>query len=49
MAENEAKQRISAQATDQQRESKADHILDSDCSLEELLERATALYARITA
>jgi dephospho-CoA kinase len=49
MAENEAKQRISAQATDQQRESKADHTLHSDCSLEELLERATALYARITA
>jgi dephospho-CoA kinase len=49
MAENEAKQRISAQATDQQREAKADHTLHSDCSLEELLERATALYARITA
>ena len=49
MAENEAKQRIAAQATDQQREAKADHTLDSDCSLEELLERATALYARITA
>jgi len=49
MTENEARQRIAAQATDQQRESKADHTLDSDCSLEELLERATALYARITA
>lgn len=49
MSEQEAKQRISAQATDAQREARADHVIDSDCSIEELLKRATELYARITA
>lgn len=49
MTENEAQQRIAAQATDSQREARADHVIDSNCSLDELLDRATDLYGRITA
>jgi dephospho-CoA kinase len=48
MGDNEARQRIAAQATDQEREARADYTLDSDCTLEELLQRATDLYALIT-
>lgn len=49
MTEQEARQRIAAQATDEQREARADHVIDSNCSIEELLKRASELYARITA
>lgn len=49
MSEQEAQQRIAAQATDSQREARADHVIDSNCSLDELLDRATDLYGRITA
>jgi dephospho-CoA kinase len=44
MTESEARSRIAAQATDQQREAVADLVIDSDCSLEELLQRADAAF-----
>lgn len=42
MTESEARSRVAAQATDQQREAVADLVIDSNCSLEELLQRADA-------
>ncbi len=44
MTESEARSRVAAQATDQQREAVADLVIDSNCSLEELLQRADAAY-----
>jgi dephospho-CoA kinase len=48
MSEQDARNRISAQATDQEREAVADYVLDSNCSLEELKVRAQRLFEEIT-
>lgn len=48
MTQEDAVRRISAQATDEQREELADLVIDSNCSLEELLARARAAYRTIT-
>jgi dephospho-CoA kinase len=47
MSEAEAKRRIEAQATDAQREAVADIVIDSNCSMEELIERADAVFESI--
>jgi dephospho-CoA kinase len=44
MTQAEARSRIAAQASDQEREAVADIVIDSNCSLEELLERADQVY-----
>lgn len=44
MTESEARSRIAAQATDSEREAVADIVIDSNCSLEELLNKADAIY-----
>jgi dephospho-CoA kinase len=44
MNEAEAISRISAQATDSQREAVADLVIDSNCSLEELIQKADEIY-----
>lgn len=44
MTESEARSRVAAQATDQQREAVADLVIDSNCSPEELLQRADAAF-----
>ena len=48
MTQEDAMRRISAQATDRQREELADLVIDSNCSLEELLTRAREAYRAIT-
>ncbi|MFZ9744099.1 MAG: dephospho-CoA kinase [Aquiluna sp.] len=48
MSEQDARNRISAQATDQEREAVADYVLDSNCSMEELKVRAQRLFEEIT-
>ena len=48
MTQEDAMRRISAQATDKQREELADLIINSNCSLEELLIRAREAYRTIT-
>lgn len=48
MTESEARTRIASQATDLQREAVADLVIDSNCSLDELLLRADEAYARLT-
>lgn len=48
MTQEDAMRRISAQATDKQREELADLIIDSNCSLEELLIRAREAFRTIT-
>ena len=42
---DDARSRIEAQATDAQRESLADTVIDSDCSLADLQSRANAVFA----
>ena len=44
MTEAEARSRIAAQATDMQREMVADLVIDSNCPLEELIQKADAIY-----
>ena len=44
MNEAEARSRIAAQATDSEREAVADLVIDSNCSLEELIQKADAIY-----
>lgn len=44
MTESEASSRIAAQASDSEREAVADIVIDSNCSLEELLQRADSVY-----
>ena len=44
MTEAEARSRIAAQATDIQREAVADLVIDSNCPLEELIQKADAIY-----
>jgi dephospho-CoA kinase len=48
MSEQDARNRISAQATDQKREAVADYVLDSNCSMGELKVRAQRLFEEIT-
>lgn len=48
LSEQDARQRISAQATDVSRESIADLVIDSNCTKEQLLERARSAYAELT-
>jgi dephospho-CoA kinase len=48
MSESEARRRMASQATDLQREAVADVVIDSNCSLEELLHRADQVYAQLT-
>lgn len=48
MSESEARKRIASQATDLQREAVADVVIDSNCSLDELLGRADEAYAQLT-
>ena len=44
MSEAEARSRISAQAKDSQREAVADIVIDSNCSLAELIQKADSIY-----
>jgi len=44
MTESEASSRIAAQASDPEREAVADIVIDSNCTLEELLQRADSVY-----
>jgi dephospho-CoA kinase len=44
MSEAEARSRISAQAKDSEREAVADIVIDSNCSLAELTQKADAIY-----
>jgi dephospho-CoA kinase len=44
-----AQARISSQASDAQREAAADYVIDSNCSMPELLARADAVWAELTA
>ncbi|CAB4538856.1 MAG: dephospho-CoA kinase [Actinobacteria bacterium] len=48
LSEQDARQRISAQASDVSRESIADLVIDSNCTKEQLLERARSAYAELT-
>ena len=40
--------RIRAQASDQEREAVADYVIDSNCSMEELIERVDAVFAELS-
>ena len=44
-----AQARLGAQASDSDREAVANHVISSDCSLEELIARADNLWAKLTA
>jgi len=44
MNETEARSRTAAQASDSEREAVADLVIDSNCSLEELIQKADAIY-----
>ena len=47
MTEEEAISRIRAQASDQEREAIADYVIDSDCSMEELMNRVDSVFAEL--
>jgi dephospho-CoA kinase len=47
MKEEEAKARISAQATDEQREAVADYVIKSDCSMDELHAQVDRLFHEV--
>jgi dephospho-CoA kinase len=49
MTEQAARARINAQSSDAERESIADTVISSDCSMEELMSRATSAYLELTA
>ena len=49
MAEDDARGRVAAQATDEQRRAMADEIIDNDGSLAELRSQVDAVWARLTA
>lgn len=49
MAEDEARRRVSAQATDEERLAMADEVIDASGTMEETLEQADALWDRLTA
>lgn len=48
LSEQDARQRISAQASDVSREGIADLVIDSNCTKEQLLERARSAYTELT-
>ena len=48
MSEQQAKERIAAQATDVQREAVADYVINSDCSMQELFDQVDRVYAEAT-
>ncbi|MFM1779304.1 MAG: hypothetical protein RIS51_449 [Actinomycetota bacterium] len=48
LSEAEARKRILSQATDSDREAVADYVIDSNCSLEELKQRAKVLWLELT-
>ena len=48
MSEADASQRVKSQATDAERESIADLVIDSNCTLDELLDRARNAYKALT-
>jgi dephospho-CoA kinase len=48
MTPEQAKSRIQAQASDFERETVADLVIDSDCSMQELLERTDAVFESLT-
>ena len=48
MTEQQAKERIVAQATDVQREAIADFVINSDCSMPELLDQVDRVFAEAT-
>jgi dephospho-CoA kinase len=48
MSEADASKRVKSQATDADRESIADLVIDSNCSLDELLGRARQAYKALT-
>lgn len=47
MSEQDARNRMSAQATDAEREAVADYVIDSNCSMEELVGRSRNLFEEI--
>jgi dephospho-CoA kinase len=47
MTRAEAEARISAQATDEQREAIADFVVNSNCTMAELIEQVDALYLKV--
>jgi dephospho-CoA kinase len=47
MTESDARARISAQATDAEREAIADYVIDSNCTLDELNSRVDAIYEEL--
>lgn len=47
MTPEEARARIAAQASDAEREAVADYVIDSNCSMTELLKRVDDLYAEV--
>lgn len=49
MSEQDARARVSSQATDQEREARADLVIDSNCSLDQLLARADEAFTSLTA
>jgi dephospho-CoA kinase len=44
LSEDDARRRIAAQASDAEREQKADIVISSDCDKSELIERARRVY-----
>ena len=48
MTEGEAKARISAQASDEQREAIADYVIHSDCPMDELFAQVDRIHAEVT-
>ncbi len=47
LTEEDARRRIAAQASDEQREKRADVVIRSDCDLSELIEKARRVYREI--
>ena len=48
MSEQDAKARIAAQASDAQREAIADYVINSDCSMAELIDQVDKLFRELT-
>lgn len=48
MSEDEARSRIKAQATDAQREAVADFVINSDCTMAELIDQVDRVFAEAT-
>ena len=47
MSEDEARSRIKAQATDAQREAVADFVINSDCTIDELMDQVDRVFAEV--